>query len=74
MFRFRISLSRRRITVKEVLLNLNRKSVFSPAEERFRLDQKELKECYIMAMALDIRSTINEDGPVASIIEKAGFK
>ena len=74
MSRFRISLSHRTITVKEVLLNLNRKSVFSPAEERFRLDQKELKECYIMAMALDIRSTINEDGPVASIIEKAGFK
>ena len=62
------------ITIKEVILNLNRKSIFSPAEERFRLDQKELKECYIMAMALDIRLTINEDGPVESIIEKAGFK
>jgi len=51
-------------------LNLNRKSIFSPTEERFRLDQKELKECYILAMALDIRLTINEDGPVESIIEK----
>ena len=55
-------------------MNLNRKSILSPTEERFRLDQKELKECYIMAMALDIRLTINEDGPVESIIEKAGFK
>ena len=27
-----------------------------------------------MAMALDTRSTINEDGPVATIIEKKGFK
>jgi len=61
------------ITIKEVLLNLNRKRIFSPAEERFRLDQKELKECFIMAMALDIRSTINENEPVASIIEKEGF-
>ena len=60
--------------MKEVLLNLNRKRIFSPAEEKFRLEQKELKECYVMAMALDIRSAINEDAPVPSIIEKEGFR
>ena len=48
--------------------------IFSPAEEKIRLEQKQLKECYVMAMALDIRLAINEDVPVPNIIEKEGFR
>ena len=62
------------ITKKEVLLNLNRKRIFSAAEEKFRLEQKKLKECYVMAMALDIRLAISEDATVPNIIEKEGFR
>ena len=55
-------------------MNLNRKRIFSAAEEKFRLEQKKLKECYVMAMALDIRLAISEDAPVLNIIEKESFR
>ena len=63
-----------KVQIKEVLLNLNRKRIFSPAEEKMRLEQKQLKECYVMAMALDIRLAIHQDTAVPSLIEKVGFR
>ena len=55
-------------------MNLNRKRIFSAAEEKFRLEQKKLKECYVMSMALGIRLAISEDATVLNIIEKEGFR